>query len=576
MKRTRQPQQESTVVRGKLPRGRNDFEESSLRLLERKAYPIFWHKFAHKSFTVFQMDVKTAFLHGTLKEDMYVCQPEAALKCRDWEMTFSLVQNTSYQSPCGIFINQSKYVLEIHKKYGMKSCDPIGTPVEIKDKLDCDQHGSQSMQRNIAKPTEKHLKEVKRIFCYLRGTVNTGLWYTKDSGFELIGFSDADYAGCKDSFKSTSGGAQFLGEKLVIQSHEQPESIPDTYVVNENNSNIISDIPSMDPDRDKEEHDNVNYEQQCAFFVSFINKLKCDVENCNEVNREARHVNALLTNELERYKEKEKHFARETTNESKYCKKIKLLNDEISNLKSQACEKDKTFAKENGKFDELQKAGQTDQTLHMLLPKEDNVYTGKQGLGFENQNDDVNLSLLSKSKDLAPCLYTIDEMGKGLFSDHKIISEEELKCEAEKCLKVKQRKSPLSYHGFVYSDTQFKEPPKVPMKTRDVNLKNIWNKLNFAMLKFEKEIVSKQNPPQEVVYINSSFEDNVKRIAKNQLSEEFEPLVKDVNLQLNHFEKGLVKEMKDDFKYVMSLKDEFDEKCLILDIQQEFFKTQFE
>nr|GFB92251.1 hypothetical protein [Tanacetum cinerariifolium] len=59
------------------------------------------------------------------------------------------------------------------------------------------------------------LKEVKRIFRYLRRTVNTGLWYTKDSGFKLIGFSDVDYAGCKDTFKSTSGGAQFLGEKLL-------------------------------------------------------------------------------------------------------------------------------------------------------------------------------------------------------------------------------------------------------------------------------------------------------------------------------------------------------------------------
>nr|GEW78222.1 uncharacterized mitochondrial protein AtMg00810-like [Tanacetum cinerariifolium] len=58
-----------------------------------------------------------------------------------------------------------------------------------------------------AKPTEKHLKEVKRIFRYLRGTVNTGLWFTKDSGFELTGFSDADYAGCKDTFKSTSSRA---------------------------------------------------------------------------------------------------------------------------------------------------------------------------------------------------------------------------------------------------------------------------------------------------------------------------------------------------------------------------------
>ncbi|GKE50222.1 hypothetical protein Tco_1481480 [Tanacetum coccineum] len=67
----------------------------------------------------------------------------------------------------------------------------------------------------LAQPTEKHLKEAKRIFRYLMGTVNMGLSYTKDSGFELTGFSDADYAGCRDSFKSTFGGTQFLGEKLV-------------------------------------------------------------------------------------------------------------------------------------------------------------------------------------------------------------------------------------------------------------------------------------------------------------------------------------------------------------------------
>nr|GEX64372.1 copia protein [Tanacetum cinerariifolium] len=74
-----------------------------------------------------------------------------------------------------------------------------------------------------AKLTEKHLKEVKRIFCYLRGTVNTGLCYTKDFGFELTGFSNADYVGCKDTFKSTSGGAQFLGEKLVSWSSKKQD-----------------------------------------------------------------------------------------------------------------------------------------------------------------------------------------------------------------------------------------------------------------------------------------------------------------------------------------------------------------
>nr|GEW09204.1 copia protein [Tanacetum cinerariifolium] len=158
------------------------------------------------------------------------------------EMTFFLGLQVN-QSPCGIFINQSNYVLEILKKYRMESCDPVGTPMEIKDKLDLDQNGTpvdatkyRSMigalmyltssrpdivhatclcARYQAKPTEKHLKEVKRIFRYLHGTVNMGLWYKKDSGFKQNGFSDVDYAGCKDTFKSTSSGDQFLEENLV-------------------------------------------------------------------------------------------------------------------------------------------------------------------------------------------------------------------------------------------------------------------------------------------------------------------------------------------------------------------------
>ncbi|GJX92336.1 hypothetical protein Tco_0345662 [Tanacetum coccineum] len=69
--------------------------------------------------------------------------------------------------------------------------------------------------RYQARPTEKHLKEVKRIFRYLRGTINIGLWYPKDSGFELTSFSNADHAGCIDTHKSTSGGIKFLGDKLV-------------------------------------------------------------------------------------------------------------------------------------------------------------------------------------------------------------------------------------------------------------------------------------------------------------------------------------------------------------------------
>nr|GEV00991.1 hypothetical protein [Tanacetum cinerariifolium] len=103
--------------------------------------------------------------------------------------------------------------------------------------------------------------------------------------------------------------------------------------VSKNNSNIISDIQNMDTDRDNEEHDYVDDEQQRAFFASLINNLKCDVEKCMKINHEAQQANALLTKELERYKVK-KHFAKETTIESEYCKNIKLLNEfQTLNLK---------------------------------------------------------------------------------------------------------------------------------------------------------------------------------------------------------------------------------------------------
>nr|GEV20353.1 hypothetical protein [Tanacetum cinerariifolium] len=130
------------VVRGYRQEEGIEFEESFAPVARMEAIRIFLAYAAHKGFTVYQIDVKMAFLHGSLKEDV----PDIV-------------------------------------------------------------HASCVCARYQAHPTEKYLKEVKRIFLYLRGTVNMGLWYTKDYGFELTGFSDADYAGCKDTFKSTSGGA---------------------------------------------------------------------------------------------------------------------------------------------------------------------------------------------------------------------------------------------------------------------------------------------------------------------------------------------------------------------------------
>ncbi|GKB47546.1 retrovirus-related pol polyprotein from transposon TNT 1-94 [Tanacetum coccineum] len=127
------------------------------------------------------------------------------------------------QSPRGIFINQSKYALESLKKYGMESSDPVDTPMVEKSKLDEDTQGKAvdpthycgmistlmylttsrphltfvvcMCARYQAKPTEKHLHAVKKIFKYLRGTINQGLWYPKDSSIALTAYADADHAG---------------------------------------------------------------------------------------------------------------------------------------------------------------------------------------------------------------------------------------------------------------------------------------------------------------------------------------------------------------------------------------------
>ncbi|GJU93693.1 retrovirus-related pol polyprotein from transposon TNT 1-94 [Tanacetum coccineum] len=147
------------------------------------------------------------------------------------------------QSPRGIFLNQSKYALESLKKYGMETCDPVDTPMVEKSKLDEDPQGKAvdptryrgmigtlmyltssrpdlvfvvcMCARYQAKPTEKHLHAVKRIFRYLRGTINMGLWYSKDSCIALTAFADADHAGCQDTRKSTSGSMQLLGDRLI-------------------------------------------------------------------------------------------------------------------------------------------------------------------------------------------------------------------------------------------------------------------------------------------------------------------------------------------------------------------------
>ncbi|GJU73275.1 retrovirus-related pol polyprotein from transposon TNT 1-94 [Tanacetum coccineum] len=249
------------VAKGYYQEEGTDFEESFAPVSRLEAVRIFVAYAAHKSFPIYQMEVKTTFLNGPLKEEVYINQPDEFVYPHHPNKVYRL-KNALYglkqaprawynelsnflihQSPRGIFINQAKYAQEILKKHGMTSCDIIGTPMATKP-LDTDLSGTpvdQTKYRSMvgalmyltasrpdivhttcyyaryqARPTEKHLKEVKRIFRYLKNTIYMGLWYPKDTSFELTAFLDSDHAGCLDIRKSISSGIQFLGgDKLV-------------------------------------------------------------------------------------------------------------------------------------------------------------------------------------------------------------------------------------------------------------------------------------------------------------------------------------------------------------------------
>ncbi|GJZ34042.1 retrovirus-related pol polyprotein from transposon TNT 1-94 [Tanacetum coccineum] len=183
-----------------------DFEESFAPAARIEAIRIFIANDAHKNMVVYQMDVKTAFLNGVLREDVYVSQPEG-------------------------FVDQDhpNYVYRLKKiLYGLKQAprayDPVDTPMVDRTKLDevpqripvvptfyrgmvgslmyLTSSGPDLVfvacmcARYQARPTEKHLTVVKRVFWYLKRTINMGLWYPKDIRIELTTYADADHAGC--------------------------------------------------------------------------------------------------------------------------------------------------------------------------------------------------------------------------------------------------------------------------------------------------------------------------------------------------------------------------------------------
>ena len=157
------------------------------------------------------------------------------------------------QTDKGIFICQSKYVKDMLNKFDMNNCSAMKTPMAPPLTLNKDSAGKSVNITNYrgmigsllyltasrpdimyatclcaryqADPKESHLVAVKRIFRYLKGTPKLGLWYPKGSGFDLIGYSDSDFAGCKIDRKSTTGGCQLLGGKLISWTSKKQNSV---------------------------------------------------------------------------------------------------------------------------------------------------------------------------------------------------------------------------------------------------------------------------------------------------------------------------------------------------------------
>ncbi|KAI3802308.1 hypothetical protein L1987_30438 [Smallanthus sonchifolius] len=307
-----------------------DYTEVYAPVARLEAIRLFLAFASFKGFKVFQVDVKSMFLYGKVKEEVYVCQPpgfedplnpnmvfklDKALYglhqaprawyetlsthllandfvrgkidstlfikksggdyllvqiyvddiifgstnkglCKDFEgvmnskFEMSAMGELSFflglqvnQKEDGFFIHQSKYVKDILSRFKMADCIPYDTPIPVNHKLNSDPDGKDVdcrlyramigslmyltasrpdimfavciCSRFQAKPKESHSIAVKRIVRYLKGKQRLGLWYPHGSNFDFNAYTDSDFGGCYLDRKSTTGGCQFLGNRLV-------------------------------------------------------------------------------------------------------------------------------------------------------------------------------------------------------------------------------------------------------------------------------------------------------------------------------------------------------------------------
>ncbi|GKD40077.1 retrovirus-related pol polyprotein from transposon TNT 1-94 [Tanacetum coccineum] len=221
-----------------------NFEESFAPVAWIEAIRIFIANAASKNMNIYQMDVKTAFMNGELKEEVYISQPEGFIDpdhptyvyrlkkalyglkqaLRAWYNTLSrflldnkfskgVVDPTFLKVPeASLLINQN-----ILSKYGMDTSDHVDTPMVDRSKLDEDPLG-------ILVDQTRFQGMVGSLMYPIISRPDLGLWYPKDTAVALTAYANTDHAGCQDTMRSMSGSAQFLRDKLVSCSSKKQKS----------------------------------------------------------------------------------------------------------------------------------------------------------------------------------------------------------------------------------------------------------------------------------------------------------------------------------------------------------------
>nr|GEU98213.1 uncharacterized mitochondrial protein AtMg00810-like [Tanacetum cinerariifolium] len=199
-----------------------------------KAIRLFLAYASFMGFMVYQMDVKSAFLNGTIKEEVYVCQPLGFKDPDHPDKVYKVVKALYdlHQAPRAWYETLANYLFENDGKSASTPIDTEKPLLKDLDGKDVDVHIYRLMIGSLmyltssrpdimfvvcacarfqVTPKASHLQSVKRIFRYLKGKPHLGLWYPKDSPFDLVAYSDSDYAGASLDRMSTTGGCQFLG-----------------------------------------------------------------------------------------------------------------------------------------------------------------------------------------------------------------------------------------------------------------------------------------------------------------------------------------------------------------------------